>query len=207
MYECLSCHTLASAVVKIWLISKSVLGKLGPELDVQKEILMFFPVEMSLIFGIGKAEQHHSSRILSLWNTWGHLPLVYIPFLYLKSWWRGWKHTPYSRPCAQHLSVISCQILMTPQWGRSVGLQLNPKEVSDPSRSHQQEVASCVSPLKPTPLWSKPLGNLLGALIFIFLEISGVSEFPHSYYGCRVMAESCSLAPKELVLWAKLCVL
>ena len=100
---------------------------------------------------------------------------------------------------------------MTSQWGRFVGLQLNPKVVNDPSRSHQQEVASCASPLKPTPLWSKPLGNLLGALIFIFLEISGVSEFPHSYvvnyYGCRIMAESCSLAPKELVLWGKLCVL
>lgn len=42
------------------------MGKVDPELDIQKETSMFLLAETSLPLETRKAEQHHSSRILSL---------------------------------------------------------------------------------------------------------------------------------------------
>lgn len=86
---CLSCHALASAVVQIWLISRGVLGQLDPELDVQKEVFMLIPVEMNLTFEPGEAKEHHSSRILSLWNAWGP-PCPRCTFTLSEELVRGW---------------------------------------------------------------------------------------------------------------------
>lgn len=167
---------------------------------------------MSVTFEIGKAQQHHSSWILKAWSSALSVRALSLFEDLVGEAWMITEHTQEAKAlCSTIFHALSHQILTTLQRARSVDLQLNPKAVSDwPTKVTSAGSSQlCLSSQTHTSL-VQTLRHSSRHTNFL-LEMSGVSEFPHSYmdnyYGCGIMGEPCSLAPKELVLWEKLRVL